>query len=189
MRTSRIVKFIVAASSLVLLTSCAGVVNQDSDSNMDGHSMGDMMSENESMFAAMMIPHHQQAIVMSEIALARSSNPEVRDLANKIISEQSQEISLMESWVDEAGNGSHGGHSMSGMATEEELAELDSLSSPEFDELFLTLMIAHHEGALEMVQMLDGTTNPDAKQLAEDIVRVQQEEIDLMKQLLQKLAS
>lgn len=153
------------------------------------HSMGEMMSGNEAMFAEMMIPHHQQAIVMSEIALARSDNPEVRELANKIISAQSQEITLMESWVDQMNHGSHGGHSMSGMATEEELAQLDSLSSPEFDELFLKLMIAHHEGALDMVQMLDGTTNPDAKKLAEDIVRVQQEEIDLMKQLLQQLGS
>jgi uncharacterized protein (DUF305 family) len=151
--------------------------------------MGEMMSESESMFAEMMIPHHQQAIVMSEIAIARSSNSDVRELANKIISEQSQEITLMESWIDEASHGAHGGHSMSGMATEEELAELDTLSSPEFDEMFLKLMIAHHEGALKMVQMLDGTANPDAKQLAQDIVRVQQQEINLMKQLLQQVGS
>ncbi len=189
MRTSRIMKFLVAATSVALLASCALVINQDSGSSNESRSMGDMMSENESMFAEMMIPHHQQAIVMSEIALARSNNPEVRDLANKIISAQSEEITLMESWIDEAGDGAHGGHSMAGMATEEELAELDTLSSPEFDEMFLKLMIAHHEGALDMVQMLEGTTNPDAKQLAEDIVRVQQEEIDLMKQLLQQLAS
>lgn len=189
MRTSRIVKFIVTATSLALLTSCTLVINQDSGSSNDGHSMGEMMGDDEAMFAEMMIPHHQQAIVMSEIALARSNNPEVRELANKIISAQSQEITLMESWIDEAGHGAHGGHSMSGMATEEELAKLDTLSSPEFDEMFLKLMIAHHEGALDMVHMLDGTTNPDARQLAEDIVRVQQEEINLMKQLLQQLAS
>lgn len=189
MRTSRVAKFLVAASSLALLTSCTLVINQDSGSPMDGHSMGDMMGDSESMFAEMMIPHHQQAILMSEIALARSTNPEVRDLANQIISAQSQEITLMESWIDEATHGAHGGHSMSGMATEEELAQLDTLNSPEFDEMFLELMIEHHEGALDMVHMLDGTTKPDAKQLAEDIVRVQQEEIELMKQLLQQLAS
>lgn len=189
LRNNRVTQFLVASAALALLTSCTVVINQDEDSSPAGNSMGEMMGNSEDMFAQMMIPHHQQAIIMSEIALARSSNVAVMDLANKIISAQSEEITLMESWVDGAGHGGHAGHGMSGMATEEELAELDRLNSPEFDELFLKLMIAHHEGALDMVQMLDGTTNPEAKKLAEDIVRVQQEEIKLMQQLLEQLGS
>lgn len=189
MRDNRVTQFLVAAAALALLTSCTVVINQDEDSSSAGNSMGEMMGNSEDMFAQMMIPHHQQAIIMSEIALARSSNVAVMDLANKIISAQSEEITLMESWVDGAGHAGHAGHGMSGMATEEELTELDRLNSPEFDELFLKLMIAHHEGALDMVQMLDGTTNPEAKELAEDIVRVQQEEIKLMQQLLEQLGS
>jgi uncharacterized protein (DUF305 family) len=69
------------------------------------------------------------------------------------------------------------------------MEKLKSLSSPEFDELFLKLMIVHHEGALEMVSMLDGTDKAEAQELAKHIVEVQQAEIDLMNQLLKQLGS
>lgn len=192
MKNKKIAQLALVSTLVLLLSACTFVINQESNSDTDAHdshSMGDSMDNSEAMFAEMMIPHHQQAILMSEIALAKSSNPEVLDLAKQIIAAQSVEITLMESWVEDMDHGSHGNHSMSGMATEEELTRLDSLSSPEFDELFLTLMIAHHEGALDMVSMLDGTTNPEAKKLAEDIVRVQDQEIELMKKLLESIKS
>ncbi len=147
------------------------------------------MGESETMFATMMIPHHQQAIEMSELALANSSNDDVRKLAQQIIDAQAAEIEQMQAWIDGHGHEVHGDHGMAGMASEEELATLKTLQSPEFDELFLNLMIVHHEGALDMVSMLDGTDKAEAKELAQHIEEVQKAEIALMKQLLQELTS
>ena len=140
------------------------------------------------MFAEMMIPHHQQAIDMSELALERSSNPQIRDLSQRIIDGQTPEIALMSEWLP-------GGRSdldmplmgmsgMGGMASEEEMAELNTLSGDNFDRQFLSLMITHHEGALHMVHMIDDSNRDEVAQLARDITRVQTEEIDEMTRLL-----
>ncbi len=147
------------------------------------------MGETETMFATMMIPHHQQAIDMSELALSNSTNQDVRKLAQQIIDAQAHEIEQMQAWIDGHGHEVHGDHEMAGMASEEDMAKLATLESPEFDELFLNLMIVHHEGALDMVSMLDGTEEPEAKELAKHIVEVQKAEIALMNQLLQQLGS
>jgi uncharacterized protein (DUF305 family) len=134
------------------------------------------------MFALMMIPHHQQAIDMSELALERSTNPDIQDLATRIIAGQTPEITLMETWIsdDDGMQGMMSGSSMpgmGGMASEEEMDTLATLDSPEFDLEFLTLMIEHHEGALDMVEMIEASTDPEVAGLASDIVRVQTEEI------------
>ena len=76
---------------------------------------------------------------------------------------------------------------MAGMASEENLAELASLTSPEFDALFLQMMIAHHEGALKMVEMIEGSANADALALAEEISMAQRAEIQEMTALLEIL--
>ena len=145
------------------------------------------------MFAEMMIPHHQQAIDMSNLALEKeSSSPELKDLAKRIIDGQTPEIALMEGWRDESDEGgmmgmmSSGGEMMmGGMASNEEMKNLAELEGSEFDTEFLTLMITHHEGALHMVHMIDDSTFDEAAQLAKDIVRVQTEEIEEMKAMLQ----
>jgi len=74
------------------------------------------------------------------------------------------------------------------MASEEQLAELVSLDSPEFDILFLQLMIEHHKGALAMVQMIDNSTNSEAVALAQEISSTQNAEIDEMTALLRVLS-
>jgi len=76
---------------------------------------------------------------------------------------------------------------MAGMASEEQLAELVSLDSPDFDILFLELMIEHHEGALAMVQMIETSTNSEAIALAQEISSTQNAEIDEMTKLLRVL--
>lgn len=165
-------------------------------------------SASEVMFAQMMIPHHEQALEMSTIALERSTNDEVRDLAQRIFDGQGPEIEQMETWIGDGAamggmshempdgtmmpNGMMGGDmmdssTMAGMASEEQLAELVSLDSPEFDILFLLLMIEHHEGALAMVQMIDNSTNPAAIALAQEISSTQNAEIDEMTELLKVL--
>ncbi len=141
------------------------------------------------MFAEMMIPHHQQAIDMSNLALSLSESDDVKDLAKRIIAGQTPEIDLMATWIDDSeANGSvrmMGGYAMGGMASDEEMAALATLSGAEFDQEFLSLMIPHHEGALQMVHMIEGSSDAEVSQLAEDIVRVQTAEIVEMEALLE----
>ena len=106
-----------------------------------------------------MIVHHQQAIVMSQLATKRTNNKTIIDLANRIDSSQEDEIDFMRSWLesrDEKPNKEHAHHHMKmvGMASPEELQQLRDSDSTEFDKLFLQLMINHHDGALEMVKDL-----------------------------------
>jgi uncharacterized protein (DUF305 family) len=185
--------FLSSFGVLALLAGCANTTQETSHGDHGDHSdhseTMETMGETETMFATMMIPHHQQAIDMSELALNNSTNQDVRKLAQQIIDAQAHEIEQMQAWIDGHGHEVHGDHEMAGMASEEDMAKLATLESPEFDELFLNLMIVHHEGALDMVSMLDGTEEPEAKELAKHIVEVQKAEIALMNQLLQQLGS
>ena len=167
-----------------------------------------IFSQQDLMFARMMIPHHEQALEMSVLALAISTDSDVRDLAQRIYDGQGPEIKLMRSWLGGTAGAEGMGHEMpdgtmmdndtmgenmmdsdemAGMASEENLAELASLTSPEFDALFLQLMIAHHEGALEMVEMIEDSANAEALALAEEISIAQRAEIQEMTALLEIL--
>ena len=111
-----------------------------------------------------MIVHHQQAILMSELAEERTNNQTILDLADRIDISQEDEIDFMENWLESRGeNKNLSGHKhlpgqkhmkMAGMASSEELKELIGSKSTSFDKLFLKLMINHHDGALEMVKTL-----------------------------------
>ena len=107
-----------------------------------------------------MIVHHQQAIVMSQLAAKRTNNKTIIDLANRINSSQEDEIDFMRSWLESRDEKfymehTHNQHmNMVGMASKEELQQLRDSESTEFDKLFLNLMINHHDGALEMVKDL-----------------------------------
>ena len=143
-------------------------------------------SADEIMFAQKMIPHHEQAVTMSELALTTTTNPEVLALATAIRDAQGPEITQMQSWLgDDAG---HDGHNhdmeMGGMLTAEELETLVSLKGEAFDQYFLASMIAHHEGALDMVDMINDSSNSEVKRLAANIVKSQSAEIEAMKALL-----
>ncbi len=164
---------------MVLMTSCSASTSSDDD-----------FSAKDIMFAQMMIPHHEQAIEMSDLALQYSTNPEIRDVATKIKGEQAPEIELMESWTDSHMGShmeSHAGHMMDGMLSEEEMDELKSARGVEFDRLFLEGMIKHHEGAIDMADDVDDSKNPDVAKLAQSILITQRAEIELMKELLQRL--
>jgi uncharacterized protein (DUF305 family) len=142
-------------------------------------------SSNDLMFASMMVPHHEQAIVMSDLALKNSSNPEVIALATEIKNAQAPEIEQMKSWGD-LDMGSHAGHGMSGMLSNDELKELENATGPEFDQLFLTGMVKHHEGAIDMAQMVTDSRNQEVSTLANQIIKAQKAEIELMKELLKR---
>ncbi len=174
----------VSSSVLLLLSACT--INIESADSHGDHVHSDQMSGSDSMFAEMMIPHHQQAIDMSTLALTQSSNEDVLALAQGIINAQEQEIALMENWTS-GETESHMDHEMGGMASEEEMKRLATLISPEFDQLFLELMIKHHEGAIDMVTMIENSTDPEVKKLGSNIQTTQRAEIELMKKLLTDL--
>jgi uncharacterized protein (DUF305 family) len=149
----------------------------------------------DTMFAQMMIPHHAQAVEMSDMMLTKQNIPaEVTALATKIKAAQRPEIEKMTGWLaswnepTQAPSGHAMGGSMDGMMGEEDLKKLDAAQGTEAAKLFLTQMIAHHEGAVMMArtESTDGK-NPDAVQLSKDIVSSQEAEIQEMKDLLATL--
>ncbi|MDL9978229.1 DUF305 domain-containing protein [Microbacterium candidum] len=186
---------IAAAAALTLtaalaLTACAPASNVGAH---DGHGMKPSATASTSnsadvMFAAMMIPHHQQAVEMSDIVLAKSDvTPEVADLARAIKAAQAPEIEKMRSWLASWGadESMPMDHAMDGMMSPSDLAALKDAGGPEASRLFLTQMIAHHEGAVAMAKTeIDNGKNPDAVALARAVVAAQQAEIAQMKQLL-----
>ena len=177
----------------VLLAILVGIFAVNRTENHSMHSMmessesNSKYSKNEIMFAAMMVPHHEQAVTMSKLALTNTSNPAILDLAKRIKAAQEPEIVQMYTWFD--GGYSmmgHDGHEMGGMLSEEELAKLETLKDKEFDQMFLTSMIKHHEGAIEMTQMIVNSDNTEVKTLATNIIESQTKEIQEMKDLLAK---
>ena len=143
---------------------------------------------NEIMFAQGMIPHHQQAIDMSNMALKNGASPEVKKLAKEIIAAQGKEIGQLKYWLTATKSSMTMDHDMGmgGMLSKSDLIALKKLKGATFDAAFLKAMIAHHEGALDMVAMLDRTKNSEAKKIAIDIRTGQSAEITLMKKLLAK---
>lgn len=146
-------------------------------------------SMNDQMFAAMMIPHHEQAIEMSDLALTRSTNPQLLALATQIKAAQAPEIEEMKTWGDtsSAGHMGHSGMTMGGMLSDDEIETLKAASGVEFDRLFLEGMIGHHEGAIEMAQDILESKNPKVRDFATKIIEVQAAEIATMKAMLDKL--
>jgi uncharacterized protein (DUF305 family) len=167
----KLVLFILAA----LLSGCA-----------TGDSSKTSFSADDQMFAAMMIPHHEQAIQMSELALLNSTDPEILALANEIKAAQGPEIEQMKSWGSSM-MGSHAGHMMDeGMLTDDEIEQLKSARGAEFNRLFLEGMIKHHQGAIQMAEMIIDSANDEASQLGKNIVESQSAEIERMRQLLSR---
>ena len=182
---------VLLASVGLSLSGCT--ININVPPSMGSSMMGDSQSPESQveMFAEMMIPHHQQAIDMSELALAQSQSEDITDLARRIIDGQAPEIELMQTWIDDSNDSESmhmmGGMGMGGMATEEEMVALSGKSGSEFDREFLSLMIAHHQGALHMVHMIESASDSEVRGLAEDIIRVQTAEINEMTALLEAL--
>jgi uncharacterized protein (DUF305 family) len=144
-----------------------------------------------------MIAHHAQAIHMTRMAEGRGANPRVLKLATKIDQSQVAEIRIMQQWLHDNGQfapdtSSWRTMTMTGMLTGAQLAELDAATGIAFDRAFLTLMIQHHEGALQMVEELFATPRAgqdvDVNVFANDVVTVQTAEIGVMRQMLYQLS-
>ena len=138
-----------------------------------------------------MVIHHKQALFMSRLAKKRTNNKTIIDLANRIDVSQDDEINFMESWLKSREEimpkmpHDHSAHmEMAGMATPLQLKSLENSESTDFDRLFLQLMIAHHDGALEMVEELKkypGSANdPLLSEFVSDLVNDQGVEIERM---------
>ena len=200
-----------AAAALVIAAGCGG---GGSGPEQSGHAAStsatakaaaDDHNDADVMFVGQMIPHHEQAVTMSDVILAKGGiDPRVTDLAADIKAAQAPEIKQMQDWLDQWGNppmppmateGGHGGHDMEGMSgdgmgmmSDEEMTALKNANGVEAGRLFLTGMITHHEGAIAMAQdeIKDGKFAP-AVELARAIVKTQQQEIDTMKGILETL--
>lgn len=145
----------------------------------------------DTMFAQMMIPHHVQAVEMSDIMLAKKDlDAKITALAEDIKAAQDPEITKMTTWLTGWSEPTTmaGSHSMNGMMTSADLDKLNAAEGTEASKLFLIQMIAHHEGAVEMAktEVTDGE-NTDAVALAKSIVSSQETEIKVMKDLLATL--
>ncbi|ACZ83114.1 DUF305 domain-containing protein [Streptosporangium roseum] len=144
-------------------------------------------------FAQMMIPHHEQAVEMAELAESRAGDPEVKELAAKIKVAQDPEIAIMNGWLSAWGKPTgpeegHEGHDMPGMMTGEDMAKLRESEGAEFDRMFAKLMIAHHKGAIEMARTEQARgSSPEAKALARNIETTQQAEVEQLQRLLDRL--
>jgi len=143
-----------------------------------------------------MIAHHAQAIYMSRMAEAHKASPRLLKLANKIDQSQVAEIRIMQQWLLSneqfaPDTSSWRTMTMAGMLSDAQLKALDAATGAEFDRAFLTLMIQHHEGALQMVKDLFATTGAgqeiDVNVFANDVVTVQTAEIGAMHQMLAQL--
>ena len=154
-------------------------------------------SRDDVRFMQDMIPHHAQAVQMAELVAERTNNPDIIDIAGRINAAQADEIAFMRGWLEERGERApvpshvehtHMSHEMMGMATPEQMAELEASGSTDFDRLFLQLMIPHHEGAVSMVDdLLDqpgAAYDPVLFEFTSDIVNDQTTEIEIMNGLL-----
>lgn len=149
-------------------------------------------------FAQMMVPHHEQAVQIAELAPSHASSSDVRKIAAAIDKAQQPEIETLRAWlkawgeVEESPYSAHDGSDMSmhmpGMLSERTMTKLEEARGPEFDRLFLTSMIAHHKGAIAMAETEkeDGKF-PGAKTLADTIISTQTAEIKRMQKLLKAL--
>ncbi len=142
------------------------------------------------MFLQMMIPHHQQAIDISNLAMKSSQDPELLALAKIIARDQAAEITQMKAWLKDAGASEDMGHSMDGMGgmlSTEELSALNAATGKEFDILWLTGMTDHHDGAIHMTQMIEDAQNAEIKAFGEKVVADQSAQIKQMKEMLQRI--
>ena len=146
-----------------------------------------------------MIVHHQQAVDMAKLVRQRTNNEAVLKTADRIEAGQKDEMEFMRTWLEDRnldvamqGMG-HAHHTMKGMASPEQMRELAAANGTAFDRLFLELMVAHHLGAVDMVDELHGVSgsayDPVMYEFTNDVVSDQRSEIDRMNATLATLST
>ena len=190
-------------AAVVVLTGCSGTAGSPAAGSATGESavgQGDEFNDADVTFAQGMIPHHEGALVMAEVAIDRASDPRVVGLAERIEAGQEPEIDLMTGWLEEWGHpleeeaghmgGMDHGHQDMGGTDMDGGMGMEGMppAGPEFDRMWLEAMIAHHEGAVDMARTeVEDGRNAEAVDLARLIGETQTQEIDEMRQLLTEL--
>lgn len=167
------------------------------NSLINNYSRSELM---DAHFIEQMIPHHEDAITMSELALAEASRPEIKTLSQNIIDSQSKEIEIMKDWYEDwyakplpEGEDIMMHHGMTEnspmhMGMMGDMTDITNLTEAEdFDIAFVEHMIPHHQMAVMMAEMLKVTTDrPEMEKLADDIIKAQSEEITIMREWLRE---
>ncbi len=169
---------------VTLFTACG---SEDGDLEANGGAAGH--NEADVAFAQGMIPHHEQAVDMAELAEDRAESEQVKELATDIEAAQAPEIETMTGWLADWGEPVEGeGMDMGGTMSQGQMEDLAAASGAEFDQLFLEQMTEHHRGAIEMAEReLEDGQFRDALDLAETIRDTQRQEFATMEALLQQV--
>ncbi|NDD97091.1 MAG: DUF305 domain-containing protein [Actinobacteria bacterium] len=187
---------LIAIALVVVLVACGSNSSDTtggSDTTTASESTMNSFNDADVMFAQMMIPHHEQAIEMSDIALDPTvgASQQILDLATQIKAAQDPEITQMKNLLTAwnmpiaAESGMDHSSMMSGMMSSDEMAELGKKMGKDFDVAWAEAMIAHHEGAIEMANtVLDDGTNAEIRELAQVIVKGQQAEIETLQSIV-----
>ena len=187
------IRLTLAVSAALLLAACGSSSSSDSNTEttaVENSATATSFNDADVMFAQMMIPHHEQAIEMSDMALDPSiqASKEVSDLAAQIKAAQDPEITqmkdLLTSWGQPLTTDMAMDHSsmMDGMLSSDDMEKLGSLKGPNFDDFWAQSMIAHHEGAIDMAEVvLAEGLNKEILSLANEIVSAQATEIEILK--------
>jgi len=197
----------------LVLVGCAGNGQRPTAAVSSGHpsatasSPASSFNDADVMFAQQMIPHHQQAIEMAQMAPSHAQNPKVKHLAAEIVVAQAPEIKTMTGWLHAWGKpvptgmpemmspvpgmmGSPSPGMMSpvpGMMSPQDMSQLMAAHGAHFDRMFLQMMIRHHQGAVDMAKTEQARgLNPDAKKLAQQIETSQTAQIAQMQQMLEQ---
>ena len=198
----------LAASALAaaaVLTACGNSDSTDAEpSATHTAANGEVYNDADVTFAQQMIPHHAQAIAMADMTRGRQLSPEAAQLAASIMEAQTPEIETMTDWLNSWGEdipetmrdhaNAHGdgmgdmeGDDLPGMMSQDDMDALESASDAEFEDMWLEMMVEHHQGAIDMAkdEQHDGRFSP-AVDLAENIAAGQTAEVDQMTDLLER---
>ena len=186
----------VSLAAALTLSSCAGGGPAAESSSSAETTVPAAFNDADVSFAQMMLPHHEQAVKMSDDLLTKDGIDQgVLDLAGEIKATQTPEIAQLKNWLTEwnaddnsmSGMGGMGDGS-NGMMSDEDMMAMQDASGTDASRLFLTQMTVHHQGAVAMAQLeVDNGENSDAQAMAANIVKTQTAEIAVMAELLATL--
>jgi len=184
---------LAAAAALAIgfsLAGCSTGSNQADDSSSSASSSASQHNEQDVTFAQGMVPHHKQAVEMSDMLLDKGDavDAKVATLAEQIKAAQGPEIAELTAWLEvwHAGSDMSGmDHSMSGMMSDSDMTALDTASAKDAGKLFLQQMVEHHTSAVDMAKTeVDKGRNTDAVVMAKSIASGQTAQITQMQDML-----
>ncbi|MFD6101690.1 DUF305 domain-containing protein [Nocardia salmonicida] len=196
MSISRTHILVAAAATVLLAAGCsddstATHTTEHSTTTTTSAAASSDFNDADVSFLQMMYPHHAQAVEMAKMVPSHTRNQQLIALAAQVEKAQAPEMQqitdLLAGFGEPAPSATdgHGGHDMPGMMTDAQMSSLQAANDVDFDRQWLEMMIAHHEGAVEMAQTeLNGGVNPPSRQLATEIIADQEAEIATMRGML-----